>query len=88
MGRYLKDNIHGLITPTFNKAQWIIEHIDGAKIIPEPEHFQENLVAVAENDRFEAAIHVYDKHEWDRVKLPDDREVTWLIVPNAQLYFR
>jgi len=82
MGYYINKTSKGIELPVFDKADYLI--LDGAKEIPEPDEFVENLVCVVENCIFDAALYCYCEEEMKRAKEPADlRPKRWLIHPNA-----
>ncbi len=53
MGRYINQNSKGESLPANGKAKALIA--DGAKVIPQPTEFEEDIVCVVENGMFDAA---------------------------------
>lgn len=84
MGYYINQLKNRQPLPALDKALFMVENIEGVKIIPKPTEFVENLVCVVENGPFDAAAYCYDENEFDVFALNDGRRKTWMIIPNAK----
>lgn len=82
MGQYI-NTVKGNDLPRHGKAQFLIQHA-GAKIVPMPALFTDNIVCVVDNGAFEAAGYCYSAQELEVFAYPDGRRKTWLIVPDAK----
>lgn len=82
MGYYINWDSNGNTLPTTGKAKALIA--DGARSISSSEGYQPNLVCVVHNDVFEAAVYVFDEHEFMDFIRPNDRRVKqWLVYEHA-----
>lgn len=88
MGYYINSLPNGQDLGRLGKAEILLNKIEGAKEIPAPDQWQEDLVCVVENVRFdgsfEAAIYAYSPSEMEYFKQDDGRKKKWLIVPGAK----
>lgn len=82
MGKYINELPDGTSLRSRNKAQDLLKVV-GAKKIPAPEQWEENLVCVVDNDAFEAAAYAYSEGEMKQFLYPDGRPKQWMIVPDA-----
>lgn len=81
MGRYINKTSKHQALPAKGKIVHLVE--DGARIIPEPETFKDNLVCVVDNGFFEAAGYAYSENEMKVFKRDDGRPKTWLVYPKV-----
>lgn len=80
MGYYIDHNSKGVTLNSMYKAKQLIE--DGAVEV-EPK-WQENLICVASNPLFDAAIYCHNEAEFDMCKFNDGRYKIWLTHPLAK----
>lgn len=83
MGKYINHTSDGKAIPAIGKAGALIA--DGAKVIPPPTEFMDNLVCVVENGPFDAAAYAYSEQEMKEFKIECGRKKTWLIYEHAQI---
>lgn len=82
MGRYINQNSKGESLPANGKAKALIA--DGAKVIPQPTEFEEDIVCVVENGMFDAAGYMFNVNELKAFTYPGDyRPKTWLKYEHA-----
>ena len=88
MGEYINENSKGIRLPIIGKADALIA--DGAIEIPAdrvPVKAKDGLVMVVRNPQFDAALHVNNDHDFNRVlfarKNGDTRPTRWLEYEHA-----
>lgn len=84
MGYYINQLPNGQDLGRVGKAEILLSKIEGAKEIPPPDEWQENLVRVVDNLVHEAAAYAYSAAEMEYFKEDDGRVKKWLIVPGAK----
>ncbi len=82
MGKYLNIDSKNNPLPALGKTQALVA--DGAKIIPAPLRWSENLVCVADNGMFECAAYCYDEQEMRAFAYNDGRFKLWLKYDKAK----
>ena len=84
MGKYINTLPTGEALPANGKADLLLT-IEGAKRIPQPFIWVEDIVCVVSNGSFEAAAYCYSPEELKAFSIGSDyRPKTWMIVPNAK----
>lgn len=81
MGFYINKNTKGEDIPTFGKERFLVE--DGAMPILEPIGWEEGLVCIITNLKFEAAGYAFSPKELQRMKGRDGRLKSWVIYRSA-----
>ncbi len=82
MGKYINTDSKNQQLPPLGKAQALVS--DGAKIIPAPSTWSEDLICVANNGPFECAAYCYSKEEMEAFSYPCGRQKTWLQFDKAK----
>lgn len=86
MGYFIDQLPDGSVLPKLGKAELLLKHVEGSKIIEKPTEFAPDLVCVVDNGPFEAAGYMYDPRELEYVLKSlenDKRPYVWLMVPGA-----
>lgn len=82
MGYYINQNSKNQPLGSDKSAALIA---DGAKKIPQPEGYKENLVCVVSNGSWDAAAYIYSQGEFEAFADPNDtRRKTWLEYEHAK----
>jgi len=85
MGKYINEDSKGIAFGASAKSKLDGLVNDGAKVIPQPDTFQENLVCVVDNGPFGAAGYCDSPEEFQVFTSPTDyRPKTWLIYEHAE----
>ncbi len=78
MGYYIDEDKDGNILPHQGKAEVFLKNGD-AEEIDIPKNFEEGLVCVVQNSRFDAVAYMYSKNEFEYIiNNPDPRPKIWL----------
>ncbi len=83
MGKYINTNSRGEQLSHTSKHRDLIA--DGAKLLPNPPKYQENLVCVVDNGFFQAAAYCYSESEFEAFNDPhDSRPKMWFFYSHAK----
>lgn len=83
MGYYIDRTPAGNL-PSIGKARFLLDNVEGAKVIAAPKKWEPDLVCVVENGFFDAAAYAFNRQEMIEFSDPNDRRYkTWMIVPDA-----
>ncbi len=78
MGYYLNEDQSGNVLPRLGKAEVFLNNGDAEEIYI-PKNYEEGLVCVVDNGKFDAALYIFSKNEFEYIiNNPDPRPKIWL----------